>query len=143
MNNLHKSFAKLIVKEFRDKNYANYLKNAQFSRSITLDEYSNLPKNEDYDKELQKTDDNRFEFINSLNEKQKKQLDLLILKTLDEVAFNFLKEVDQDYHFKEKLGLTFKGKNIDNIYNDFLSGSFFGEYFLWLEKFSKFGKYQH
>ena len=143
MENNYNKFGEKIVEKLRDENYLNYLKNSESARKLTLKEYYDLPRNENYDKKLQKIDDDRFEFINSLNNKQKEQLDKLILKTLDETSFNFLREIEDSFHYNESIGLIYQGKSIDDIYNYFLSGTFFGEYFLWIEKFSKYGEYQY
>lgn len=62
---------------------------------------------------------------------------------LDNAAFNFLREIEENYIDNNSIGITFKEKEVENIYNQFLSGTFFGEYFLWLEKFSSYGKFQH
>ena len=42
----------------------------------------------------------------------------------------------------DSIGLIYKGKEISSIYNEFLSGTFFGEYFLWAENYSLYGKVQ-
>lgn len=143
MEKKHESLGKVIIKKLRDENYESYLDNNELARKITTKEYYKLPRNENYDKDLQKIEDERFEFINSLSDEQKKQLDRLILKVLDETSFNFLREIEENFHSKESIGLTYQGKSIEDIYNHFLSGTFFGEYFLWIEKFSKYDKYQY
>lgn len=139
----YENFGKILVKKLRDENYSNYLKQSNSARSITLNEYYSLPKNSEYDPKLQKIDDDRFEFMNSLNDKQKEQLDKLILKTLDEASFNFLREVEESFYDNKSIGLTYKGNLVEDIYNEFLSGTFFGEYFIWINKFSKYGEYQY
>lgn len=143
MEEKYKKFGEIIIKKFRDENYANYLKSTEQARKITIKEYYNLKRNENYDSNLQKIEDERFEFINSLSDTQKEQLDKLILKTLDDTAFNFLREIEGDFHFNESIGLIFKGKSIEDIYDEFLSGTFFGEYFLWINKYSKYGDFQY
>ena len=139
----HDDFGRKIVEKLRDENYDNYLNQADSARKISLKEYHDLPKNEEYDPNLKKIEDERFEFINGLSDKQKEQLDKLILQTLDATAFNFLREIEEGLHDNKSIGLTFQGSSIAEIYNEFLSGTFFGEYFLWLEKFSKHGEFQH
>ncbi len=143
MKNKYESFGKTLVKKLRDENYNSYLKQTDLARKISLKEYFDLPRNEEYDPKLQKIDDERFEFINGLNDKQKEQLDKLILKMLDETAFNFLREIEESYHFKESICLVFEGNSVGSIYNEFLSGTFFGEYFLWINQFSEYGEYQY
>lgn len=139
----YENLGKVLVQKFRDENFESYLRLKDFASSMTLDEYQNLPKNPNFDPLLQLLEDNRFQFLNGLDESQKKQLDLLILKILDGVAFGFLREVEEDLYRKQSIGLTFKGESVEKIHKKFLSGSFFGEYFLWLEKHSKYGKFQH
>ena len=143
MEKKYNDFGKAIIEKLRDENFSNYLKSTELARKITKEDYYNLERNKNYDSNLQKIDDERFEFINSLDDNQKEQLDRLILKTLDATAFNFLREVEESFHFNESIGLIFKGKSIEDIYDEFLSGTFFGEYFLWINKFSKYGEYQY
>lgn len=143
MDNKNMDFAKKIVTKLRDEVYASYLSSSIEARNMSLKEYYELPRNVNYDKKLQKIDDDRFEFINGLSDFQKEQLDILILSILDQCAFNLLSEIEDDYHFEEGIGLTFKGKSLESIYDNLLSGTFFGEYFLWVEKFSEYGEYQH
>ncbi|WP_428743085.1 hypothetical protein [Tenacibaculum sp.] len=143
MEKKYNDFGKIIIEKLRDENFFNYLKSIELARKITKEDYSNLERNKNYEPSLQKIDDERFEFINSLDDNQKEQLDKLILKTLDGTAFNFLREIEENFHFNESIGLIFKGKPIEDIYDEFLSGTFFGEYFLWVNKFSKYGEYQY
>ena len=109
---------------------------------MTLEAYNNLPKNPNIDKNIQKNIDDNFKFLNSLNLFQKEQLNKLILKTLDETAFIFLREIEEGLIDDDSIGLIYKGKEISSIYNEFLSGTFFGEYFLWAENYSLYGKVQ-
>jgi len=59
------------------------------------------------------------------------------------VAFNFLREIEEGLCSEKSIGFIFEEKPIGELYDEFLSGTFFGEYFLWLEKFSIHGAYQH
>lgn len=139
----YNSLGKLIVKKLRDETYDNYKKEIDNSKSLSVEEYYQLPRNTEYDKNLQNIEDERFEFFKSLNEKQKEQLDKLILKTLDETAFNILREIEDGHSLGESISLKFNNTCIDDIYDEFLSGTFYGEYFLWLKSFSDFGEYQY
>jgi len=139
----YNKLGKILVKKLRDENYSNYIENINNAKSITREEYYKTPRNPNYDKEFQKIEDERFDFFCSLNDKQKEQLDKLILKMLDEVAFNILREIEEGHIMEDSISLTYNGKNIDEVYNEFLSGTFFGEYFLWIESFSKYGKFQY
>ncbi len=139
----YNSLGKLIVKKLRDETYDNYKKEIDNSKSLSVEEYYQLPRNIEYDKNLQNIEDERFEFFKSLNEKQKEQLDKLILKTLDETAFNILREIEDGHSLGESISLKFNNTSIDDVYDEFLSGTFYGEYFLWLKSFSDFGEYQY
>ncbi len=139
----YKKLGKILVEKLRDENFKNYLEQSNYAKSLSLKEYFDLPRNSEYDPELQKIDDERFEFLNSLNNKQTEQLDKLILKTLDESAFNFLREVEERLIDNKGLGLIFEGDSIEDVYEEFLSGTFFGEYFLWVTNYSKYGEYQY
>lgn len=135
-------FGKKIIRSLRDNTYKNYEQLLNYSQSMTLDEYKNLPKNPNIDEKIQENIDDSFKFLNSLNSFQTKQLSKLILKTLDDTAFIFLREIEEGLIDNDSIGLTYKGKDIKHIYNEFLSGTFFGEYFLWAENYSLYGKVQ-
>ena len=132
----------IIIKKLRDENFESFLAQRKQAESITLEEYKKLPKNPNYAPELQKIDDERFELLNSLNENQKQILDKLILNILDSTAFNILREIEENLDNENGIGLTINRKKIEEINQDFLSGTLFGEYFLWCQNFSKFGEYQ-
>jgi hypothetical protein len=78
-----------------------------------------------------------------LTDTQKEQLDRLILKILDETAFGFLREVEESELMNSRtIGFTYEGEDIEGIRDEFLSGTYFGEYFLWVKNFSKYGDVQ-
>ncbi len=139
----HKKLAEIVVNKLRDENYSFYLKSKESANKMTVEEYDNLTKNPNYDPELQKIDDERFYFFNSLDEEQKSVLDRLILSILDATAFNFLREIEENLYTNESITLKAKGADITEINKEFLSGTLFGEYFMWIEEHSKYGKYQH
>ncbi|WP_312090659.1 hypothetical protein [Chryseobacterium sp.] len=133
---------KIIIKKLRDENFEYYLSQRKKAESMTLEDYYKLPRNPNYAPELQKIDDERFELLNSLNENQKHKFDKLILNILDFTAFNFLREIEENLDNENGIGLTINGKKIEEINQDFLSGTLFGEYFLWCQNCSEFGEYQ-
>ena len=135
-------FGKKIVTKLRDENFEYYLSLREKADSMSIKEYYNLPRNPNYAPELQKIDDDRFELLNSLNEFQKQTLDKLILNILDFTSFNFLREVEENLDEDKSLGLTINGNKIEENTNHLLSGTLFGEYFLWCENLSKYGEYQ-
>ena len=66
----------------------------------------------------------------------------MILSTLDLTTFNFLREVQENLFEDNSIGLTIESQKIEELTKHLLSGTLFGEYFLWCEQKSKFGKYQ-
>ncbi|ARV14019.1 hypothetical protein BTO07_02140 [Polaribacter sp. SA4-12] len=82
---------------------------------MSITEYSNLQKNKNLLSEFQKLNDERFEFFNSLTEKQTKTLDRIILNILDSTAFNFLREIEESLDENKSVGMTINGNKIENI----------------------------
>lgn len=138
----YKEIGEIIVKKLRDENFEYYIKNRDFGKSMSEKEYSELSRNPNLAPELQQLKDERFDFFNSLNEKQIGILNRLILNILDSTAFNFLREIEENLDYNKSIGLTVNGEKIEEIMPEFLSGTLFGEYFLWTEKNSKFGRFQ-
>ncbi|MCT4697527.1 hypothetical protein [Tenacibaculum haliotis] len=138
----YKEFGEIIVKKLRDENFEFYEKSRDYGKSISIKDYSELSKNPNIAPELQKLSDERFEFFNSLTEKQTETLNKIVLNILDSTAFNFLREIEENLEENGSIGLTINGKKIENITSELLSGTLFGEYFLWVEKNSKYGEFQ-
>lgn len=132
----------IIVKKLRDENFERYAKNRDFGKSMTGKEYSELPRNPNLAPEFQELKDERFEFFNGLNERQTEILNRLVLNILDSTAFNLLREIEENLNRNKSLGITINGQEVEEITTEFLSGTLFGEYFLWTEKNSKFGEFQ-
>lgn len=138
----YKNLGEIIVQKLRDENFESFLESKTFAKSLSIEEYYKLPRNPNYDKEQQKLDDERFDFLNSLNEKQSEVLNKLIINILDSTAFNFLREVEENLDKDKSIGLTINGNKVESFSNELLSGTLFGEYFLWLEDNSKYGAFQ-
>ena len=138
----YKELGEIIVKKLRDENFEYYVKNRDFGKSMTEKEYSELPRNPNLAPEFQKLKDERFEFFNGLNDKQTEILNRIVLNILDSAAFNFLREIEENLDDNKSIGLTVNGQKVENITTELLSGTLFGEYFLWTEKNSKFGEFQ-
>ncbi|GAB1308546.1 hypothetical protein KH5_12290 [Urechidicola sp. KH5] len=138
----YKDLGEIIVRKLRDENFKYYEKNRDFGKSMSEKEYSELPRNPNLAPEFQKLKDERFEFFNGLNERQIEILNRLVLNILDSTAFNFLREIEENLNNNKSLGLTINGQEVENITTELLSGTLFGEYFLWTEKNSKFGEFQ-
>ncbi|WP_258100195.1 hypothetical protein [Marinoscillum pacificum] len=79
--------------------------------------------------------------VQSLNVTQLEQLDRLIKVIVDNAAFSTLREFQEaldECDGTEKIDLRIEGQKVTEL--DLLSGSLFGEYLLWVEKFSNFGE---
>ena len=138
----YKELGEIIVKKLRDENFKYYSQKRDFGKSMTPKEYSELPRNPNLALELQQLEDERFEFFNGLNERQTEILNRFILNILDSTAFNFLREIEENLNNNESIGLTINGQKVENLTSELLSGTLFGEYFLWTEKSSEFGEFQ-
>ena len=139
----YKEFGKIIVEKLRDENFEAYIKSRDYGKSISKKEYSELLRNPNSAPELRQLKDERFEFFNGLNEKQTEILNRIILNIIDSATFNLLREVEENLGSNESIGLTINGNRVENITSELLSGTLFGEYFLWAEKHSKYGEFQH
>lgn len=138
----YNKLAKTVVHKFRDENFKMYKEYQTYCLKTSNEKfYANINPNKA--EEFKSNEKERFEFYSSLNESQLRILDKLILNILDHSAFNVLREVEENLETDEGIGLTVDGKPIENINHEFLSGTCFGEYFLWLENESEFGNYQH
>ncbi|NMH89628.1 hypothetical protein [Flavivirga algicola] len=138
----YKELGEIIVKKLRDENFKYYTKKRDFGKSMTANEYSELPRNPNLASDIQQLKDERFEFFNGMNDRQTEILNRLILNILDSTAFNFLREIEENLNDNENIGLTINGQKVENITTELLSGTLFGEYFLWVEKNSEFGEFQ-
>lgn len=138
----YKQLGQILVQKLRDETYEIYLEKKAKAKSMTVEEYYQLSRNPHYSPDLQKLDDERFEFLNGLNQEQLGVLDRLILYNLDLTAFIFLKEVEENLFKDKSIGLTINGSKVEEISREFLGGYLFSEYLLWLEKYSKYGKKQ-
>ena len=138
----YKEIGEVIVKKLRDENFEFFEKSRDYGKFMSIIEYSKLPKNKNLSPELQKLNDEKFEFFNSLTEKQTETLDRIVLNILDATAFNFLREIEENLDENESIGMTINGRKIETLSSELLSGTLFGEYFLWTKKYSKFGGFQ-
>lgn len=137
----YKDLAKIIVSKFRDENFKNYLEYKEYCLQTSKDDFEK--RFENMAEDLALIEKERFEFYNSLSKKQSDSLDKLILNSFDDTAFNVLREIEENLNEAKSIGLTVNGQPIEKIRNEFWSGACFGEYFLWLEQKSNYGKYQH
>ncbi|MFK7972086.1 MAG: hypothetical protein AB8F95_17085 [Bacteroidia bacterium] len=138
----YKKLGQILIQKLRDENYELYLERKEHTRSISHEEYKRSQISQHASPELQKLYDERFEFLKSLSEEQLRVLDKLVLHLLDSTAFNFLREIEENLDEDKSIGLTIDGENIEKTAEEFLSGTMFGEYFLWIEKNSKYGDFQ-
>ncbi|WP_298545665.1 hypothetical protein [uncultured Aquimarina sp.] len=138
----HNELAEIIVKKLRDENFEQFLKSKDYAKSMSSEKYWKKPRNPNLDKELQKLLDERFDFLNRLSERDSGILERMILNILDSTAFNFLREIEENLEENKSIGLSINGEKVEKITTELLSGTLFGEYFLWLEKNSKYGNFQ-
>lgn len=85
-----------------------------------------------------------YELFKSLDEKQLMLLDTLMKSIIDNTAFSILREIQEamdECVGKEKIKLTIDGQKSTSL--DLLSGTLFGEYLLWVDKFSKYGEVKY
>ena len=137
----YKDLAEIIVSKFRDENFKNYLEYKEYCLQTSKEEFEK--RFENMAEDLALIEKERFEFYNSLSNKQRDTLDKLMLNSFDDTAFNVLREIEENLDEAESIGLTINGKPIEKIREEFWSGTCFGEYFMWLEQKSNYGKYQH
>ncbi len=136
----YKDLAEIIVSKFRDENFKDYLEQKEYCLQTSKEEFGK--RFENMAEDLAAIEKERFEFYNSLSTEQRDTLDKLILKSFDAAAFNVLREIEENLDEHKSIGLTINGKPVEQIINEFWSGTCFGEYFMWLEQKSKYGKYQ-
>ncbi|MCR9063828.1 MAG: hypothetical protein NXI00_07670 [Cytophagales bacterium] len=137
----YEDLAEIIVSKFRDENFKDYLEQKEYCLQTSKEEFVKLFENMAED--LAAIEKERFEFYNSLSTEQRDTLDKLILKSFDAAAFNVLREIEENLDEHKSIGLTINGKPVEQISNEFWSGTCFGEYLMWLEQKSNYGKYQH
>lgn len=132
-------FAEIIISKLRDENYTQYLSFKEKAEMFSVEEVFG----EKINKEIWKDEIERFRFLQSLNGSQKKALDKLVLNILDSTAFNFLREIDENLSEDKGIGIVINGSKIEAYIHELIGNGFlFGEYFIWCEQKSKFGKFQ-
>lgn len=132
-----------FVQEMRDEHFKSFKQQVDWARTMTLEEYHAIDKNPDMDPGLQKTEDHRMELYISLNEEQLHQVEKLVLSTIDNNNFAFLRAAEEAKIENKGLGLQFDGVSSDDFSDELLSGTLFGEYFDWVERFSEFGSFEY
>lgn len=91
----------------------------------------------------EKLEGERLELLRNLSSSQIAVLDKLVLNLLDSSSFFLLRSLQESMdgcNGTENVSLNIDGTKANEL--DLSSGSLFGDYFEWLEKFSKYGKYQ-
>jgi len=120
-------------------------------REEPLNSYFRLKENalkhyipDHFNEELRKKRSDQYAIFQSLNEEQLEQLDALVKSMTDSAAFLILREIQEAMDGcadTEKIDLTIEGQRATDL--DLLSGTLFGEYLLWTEKFSKYGEVEY
>ncbi len=139
-SNLEK-FGRTVTKLFRNDIFEGYLSTKNHYRSIDIEAYkkSYNPNGDDETRNL------TFEiatFYSSLTSEQAQTLDKIMLGNIDNVAFNVMSGLDGNN--KEETGISLTIDNLDVRDLPLIgNGNLSGEYFDWVERFSKYGGFQH
>ena len=70
LSDKYKKLGQILTQKLRDENYEVYLERKKYAKSMSIEEYKQLPINSNYAPEFQKLDDERFKALNSFNEEQ-------------------------------------------------------------------------
>ena len=95
-------------------------------------------------KEYLELEEERQKLICGLNKSELEILDKLILNIIDNAAFTLLRGFQESMDEcvgTEKVELKIDGKKANEL--NLTSGSLFGDYFDWIQRFSKYGGFQY
>ena len=95
-------------------------------------------------KEFLDLEKERQKLIRGLKKSEIAALDKLILNIVDNAAFTLLRGIQEsmdDCDGTENIELKIDGKKANEL--DLTSGSLFGDYFDWIQRFSRYGEFQH
>jgi hypothetical protein len=132
---------KAVVQHFRDEIYQPFIDEKEQIIETGIDKYNDELNSLICD-DLRNLMIERAELFCSLTNEQNKILNRLILNTIDSVAFNVMRALDEND--SEKSGVILKINNIEITKLRLIgNGNLSGEYFDWVERFSKYGHFQH
>lgn len=134
------NFGRTITRLFRNEIFENYLSEKENYR-ITDIEYFKNNLNPNFDELTKKTMLEKAIFYSTLTEDQLNTLDKIILGQIDNTAFNVLRGLDENK--EEESGILLTVDHLDVRLLPLIgNGNLSGEYFDWVERFSKYGKFQ-
>lgn len=134
---------KTIISKLRDENFKSIQELLEYTRNLSLEEYRNIPRNQNLAPELQEAEDSKMEFLVGLNSEQSKQLEKFVLSIIDNSNFILLRAAEESQIQNEGIGITYDGIPASDFSSELISGTLFGEYFSWLESHSELGKFEH
>ena len=134
------NFGRTIVEIFRESQYDMFLEQKKHIIKVGYDKYvADINPNICID--LKALMIERAALFASLTEEQNKILDRLILNLLDSTVFNVMRAVEENNSEITGFSVLINNKDVTKL--PLIGGSLFGEYFDWVERFSKYGKFQH
>ena len=135
------NFGRTITRLFRNEIFENYLTEKNYYRNIKIEEFKkNI--NPNFDEQTRNLMLEKSVFYCSLTNEQIQTLDKIILGQLDSTAFNVMRSLDENNEEQTRIKLTIN--NLDARQLPLIgNGNLSGEYFDWVERFSKYGEYQH
>jgi hypothetical protein len=135
------NFGRTITRLFRNEIFETYLKEKDYYKKIEIEEFK-ININPNFDEQTRNLMLEKSAFYLSLTKEQIQTLDKIILGQLDSTAFNVMRSLDENNEEQTKIKLTVN--NLDARQLPLIgNGNLSGEYFDWVERFSKFGEYQH
>tara|TARA_R110000764_G_scaffold232047_1_gene324026 strand:- start:55 stop:894 length:840 start_codon:yes stop_codon:yes gene_type:complete len=127
---------KFIIHQMRDEAILLYESHKQNAKTKSL--------NSNQTKEFLDLEKERQKLIRGLKKSEIAALDKLILNIVDNAAFTLLRGIQEsmdDCDGTENVELKIDGKKANEL--DLTSGSLFGDYFDWIQRFSRYGEFQH
>lgn len=112
--------------------------------SLKLSDYKNFENIGD--EQLRVTLTERKQLLDSLTSEQMQTLDKLILSTVDNFAFCFLRQLQENKsknYGNNTFDIIVNGRTSFEMERDLISGNLFGDYLAWVERKSKYGAFQH
>ena len=134
-------FGRAVVKFFREEPMEFHESNMKrYTEKSVKEITANIP--EHWTEELRNKEIESAQFFNSLNLSQKEYLNRYVKKMIDFTSFIVMRAIDENTGFKDSdVNIEIRGieaKELPLIGNGNLSG----EYFDWIERFSKYGEYE-
>ena len=133
------NFGRAVVEAFREAQYDTFLEQKEHILKVGYNKYV-ADINPNISTDLKALMIERALFFTSLTDEQNKILDKIILNMLDFTAFNVMRTIEEN-----NSGITDFSVLVDNqdaTKLPLIGGSLFGEYFDWVERFSKYGEFQ-